>query len=507
MRAASTVDFEVLTELHRLCREGRLYDVERWIQDGRPLQLAKGVQVKRRRTTSALEIALGREDHATVLLLLCNGYDPNLETDSPLDLALQSRRWDLLDLLLEYGADPHRVDLEDLIGTYDSKLFERFRALGVDLTAGHQLAEALAEHISNKPLFGYAKRHRRADPRVQAELNSALVHHVSRNNEKGVMLCLWAGADPHAPARSLDFHIRNDDDDDDEDEDRFVGFSAIYHACSSGHVKLLEKLGPDPSLDDFDDLYCSAHGGSVVRALAEIALPNGVGGVIDRQLSWLRLSFRWGSTWRYTDVLERLFEVGARWTTRTAEAIAAIRWQLLKIPEDAFVDVMKLLAKDDHCSPTILAELGRTPAIRKRMKEEGFIPLPLDDPKRYSRPRPTRSREVLKKFGVEIPESAKRVHRLPRTVEIGIPQEKARRLTFDRAELFERVWSMPVVKLSDQWGLSGPGLAKACRRLKIPVPPRGYWAKLEAGRRVRRPKLPDIAAGQAEEIVVWERRS
>jgi hypothetical protein len=26
--------------LHQMCREGRLYDVERWIAEGKPLQLA-----------------------------------------------------------------------------------------------------------------------------------------------------------------------------------------------------------------------------------------------------------------------------------------------------------------------------------------------------------------------------------------------------------------------------------------------------------------------------------
>lgn len=92
--ARTTPDPDALTELHQLCRAGRLYDVERWIKDGRPLQLADGITVKGRRLTSALEIALDDGNHALVLLLLCNGYDPNLEPRSPLDLVLRARRWD-----------------------------------------------------------------------------------------------------------------------------------------------------------------------------------------------------------------------------------------------------------------------------------------------------------------------------------------------------------------------------------------------------------------------------
>jgi hypothetical protein len=63
------------------------------------------------------------------------------------------------------------------------------------------LAEALAYHTSNKPLFGFAKRHREYDPAIQKQLNIALLHHTEEGNEKGVQLCLWAGPIPIAPRR------------------------------------------------------------------------------------------------------------------------------------------------------------------------------------------------------------------------------------------------------------------------------------------------------------------
>lgn len=59
-----------------------------------------------------------------------------------------------------------------------------------------------------------------------------------------------------------------------------------------------------------------------------------------------------------------------------------------------------------------------------------------------------------------------------------------------RSELFRRVWETPMLKLATELGLSGPGLAKVCRRHDIPVPPRGYWAKLQAGKRVQAVPLP-----------------
>lgn len=62
--------------------------------------------------------------------------------------------------------------------------------------------------------------------------------------------------------------------------------------------------------------------------------------------------------------------------------------------------------------------------------------------------------------------------------------------SFTRPELYDLVWSTPVVQLSKTLGISGPGLAKLCRRHSIPCPPRGYWAVLRHGKKVRKTRLP-----------------
>jgi hypothetical protein len=46
-----------------------------------------------RRATSALTIALEREDHAMVLLLLYNGYEPDLENRCPLSQVGRKYSW------------------------------------------------------------------------------------------------------------------------------------------------------------------------------------------------------------------------------------------------------------------------------------------------------------------------------------------------------------------------------------------------------------------------------
>lgn len=70
----------------------------------------------------------------------------------------------------------------------------------------------------------------------------------------------------------------------------------------------------------------------------------------------------------------------------------------------------------------------------------------------------------------------------------------ARRLPpTSREALYEEVWSEPIIAVAPRYGLSDVGLLKVCRKLHIPVPGRGYWAKVKAGQTPRRIALPPVA--------------
>ncbi len=45
-----------------------------------------------------------------------------------------------------------------------------------------------------------------------------------------------------------------------------------------------------------------------------------------------------------------------------------------------------------------------------------------------------------------------------------------------RAELYEAVRAEPTHVVAKRLGLSGNGLRKICKKYKVPVAPRGYWA-------------------------------
>ena len=78
--------------------------------------------------------------------------------------------------------------------------------------------------------------------------------------------------------------------------------------------------------------------------------------------------------------------------------------------------------------------------------------------------------------------------------------------TFTRQELFALVWSAPTRTVAKQLGISDVGLAKACRRADLLLPPRGYWAKLAAGKQVRSPQLPPRGPGMSDRIVLGQSR-
>jgi hypothetical protein len=59
-----------------------------------------------------------------------------------------------------------------------------------------------------------------------------------------------------------------------------------------------------------------------------------------------------------------------------------------------------------------------------------------------------------------------------------------------REELYRRVWQTPMSTLATEFGISDSGLLKLCKRLDVPCPPRGYWARQRAGRRIAPTPLP-----------------
>lgn len=64
-----------------------------------------------------------------------------------------------------------------------------------------------------------------------------------------------------------------------------------------------------------------------------------------------------------------------------------------------------------------------------------------------------------------------------------------------REQLYERVWQTPVARLAAEFGISDNGLRKICKRLDVPCPPVGWWAKKAAGHKAKTIRLAPAQAG------------
>lgn len=75
-----------------------------------------------------------------------------------------------------------------------------------------------------------------------------------------------------------------------------------------------------------------------------------------------------------------------------------------------------------------------------------------------------------------------------------------------RSELYALVWEKAVQRVAADIGISDVALAKACRKRRIPVPPRGYWRQREFGHEGQRASLPPLPSG-ADPVISFNRRS
>ncbi len=364
-----------IADLLTLCRTGRIYGVERWILEGKPIQVAHCGVNPWGSPPTPLTVAIESGQYDLAFLLLCNGYQTRLEPRSPLGLALERRAWDYVELLLEWGADPQGVDPGVVLDTYNSALIERFWKAGLDYTRGRRLARYLAESTRNLPAYGWAKRHNDL-PAVVHALTLALVDAVGDNREKAVSLLMWAGADPHRAVPNLGW---GSDDEDDPEEDRQ---SAVECAVEMGHGKLLRALKADPEKDRFPELFARASDPDAVDYLVARYRPSDWSAVIVRNICLL--------SWWFPDLkphrqcLEKIFgEYGGRLCTLERRECWALRKEMLRLdPGDELCWLLRTLAKPEHCDPAIFAELTRTPAMTRHLENMGMlrrrkIPLPV----------------------------------------------------------------------------------------------------------------------------------
>ena len=355
---------EELAHLVRLCSTGRVYAVERWIQEGRPIQALTYALPKKPAVVSPLRAAIRENCPDIVLLLLCNGYRLDLEPSdggTPLGIALAQRAFEIMELLLKWGADPAKIDGQTVLDTYNTDLIDRFWKAGVDYTADFDFPRYLA-HTVNKPLYGWLRRNR-AEQRLQDALDVALLEAVIEDKERATCLLLWAGADPHRKVPML-----RDLGEPDAWSPESTQSSAEI-GISWGRQRLLKHLRI-PTMPDLNAQAARAHDCATLKTVVALCPPADWSGAIItflREFRQFHSLFLNRSTWDAKDALRFIESSGGRLTEVPSGEMRFLRSILLEASEDDFTWAMKWLKKEKNCEPTIYDELTRTKGMRQRI--------------------------------------------------------------------------------------------------------------------------------------------
>src|ERR1700736_3960777 len=111
-KVAPTTTSEDAKELVRLCRTGRLYDVQKWIAK------AKSLEVSALRKKTLPQIAVETGFHSLVELIAKDEGD-QASKSAALSDAIALRRLDFVELLGENGAEITSVPFADVLLTWD----------------------------------------------------------------------------------------------------------------------------------------------------------------------------------------------------------------------------------------------------------------------------------------------------------------------------------------------------------------------------------------------------
>ena len=367
--------YEEIKPLVELCRAGKLFEIQAWIKTGKPVNPPTRQHSSRK---SPLQWAIDLGFHSLVVVLLKAGVELN-EGDrySALQHALREKRLDLLQLLMDHGADVKSVDMRDVFETYDPELMEFFIEQGADCETGNPLALAFCHRI--RPALRIFKQYKDRFPSFQEQVNIALRYHCKEGNQKWISLMLWVGADPCAPGPS-----RSDQPPDSDLEESALEFAALY---GRAEVFRMRQIRLDPKQNRAFDLVrvaCYGKSSELLQRLIEMGYPlndqaNGGSSLISQLLQGM--SWCWhpdtpkGKRNIDTDearekmkMLHLVVKHGARWIPVKPREIHYVRMELLKMIPDYTAELVWIMTAYGGCDRGVIVELLRTPSVRRHVE-------------------------------------------------------------------------------------------------------------------------------------------
>ena len=346
-----------IKQLMGLVRAGRLFDVQRWIAEGKRTVPPEPYWF------SPLRTAIETGFHSMVEILLQAGIDQD-EKNTLLNRVVWNADLDLIQLLVDHGGDVHSVNLDSVFCTGNPEIIRFFLDRGLDAVTGDPFAHALKH--PKRPFVGIYMRYRESIPELKHQVNLALRHHAREGNLKWVSLLLWTGADPHVRLPEIG-----------ADPDPDVDSTALEEAVRFGHRAVVDRIGLDPQKADLSRLLveaCLKADWSVIEQLLNLgAAANGSGDSepMDRLL--------WAFGWKITpifgprsdfemrtafDTVLSFADRGGRWNADRS-SLNRFRRDLYKLDASWIERIASGFHRHQVCSPELIACLVNTSKLKQ----------------------------------------------------------------------------------------------------------------------------------------------
>ena len=369
--------YDEIKPLVELCKAGRLFDVKKWIDAKKPVNPPEG-PYKGNRRKFPLEMSIERGFHSLVQILLEGGASTKEYYYSALEHALDKRRLDIVQLLVEHGADIHSVNMTRVFDTWDPEIMEYCIGKGADVETDYPLAWAFIGRI--RTALGIYKRYKNRFKTFQEQANMALRYHCKDGNLKWVSLMLWAGADPYSKGPCTP-----DEEPYPEEDMNALEWAALYDHPEVFALNNI-RLNPDhKSADDILESACHTSNFDLLKELLKKGFDpnnqeNGGSSMIQILLlgmsSWSCSVSSWSFDRKDRDIdssksrdkmkmIHLLAKYGAKWRPNDRKQISDVRRSLLNMTPDYTTEFIWIMSGFKACSREDIEELMRTPSIRK----------------------------------------------------------------------------------------------------------------------------------------------
>lgn len=347
--------------LCRLCREGRLFEVQEWFKFNTYKEPEKITSV-----SWPMGIAIEKGFHSLVETLLQKGIPADSRA---LSCAVRHRKFGLVELLFRYGARVDGIPFEDIASSGNKEIILHFIGRGADLFTGYPMARALIKHT--RLFLGIYKSLIGEHPVLQFQAAIALRHFCKEGSMRGVSLLLWLGANPRTkvPAEA------------DETEEQWD--TSLMTAAWEAKLEVIKKLRPNPAIDDLNTLLqrglyrqnmdCVRYWislGADLNSMDESGRSNHYTVLLYVNWALESRSFLYLGT-SNSDTKQFLrdwFSSGAKWTPN-GEELSIGRKVFCQLSYFEALEFIKLLITKEVVTTDDLVKLLDTPKLRQHLKE------------------------------------------------------------------------------------------------------------------------------------------